>query len=55
MSKKAPYQPPHTHTPVILRLVAEIGEVIGHYSVLAEGQLSPRLRRENRIRTMQTS
>jgi len=49
------YQPPYTITPAIVNLVAGIGETIGRYSVLAEQNLTPRLRRENRIRTIQAS
>ena len=36
------YQPPYTITPAIVTLVAEIGETIGRYSVLAEQRLTPR-------------
>ncbi len=53
--KKTEYRPPYTITPAIVRLVAEISEVIGGYTVLAEKNLTPRLRRENRIRTIQAS
>ncbi len=49
------YRPPYTITPVILNLVAEIGELIGRYTVLVEQDQTPRLRRENRIRTIQAS
>lgn len=49
------YQPPYTITTAIVNLVAEIGETIGRYTVLAEQNLTPRLRRENRIRTIQAS
>lgn len=49
------YQPPYSITPSIVNLVAEIGETIGRYTVLAEQNLTPRLRRENRIRTIQAS
>jgi Fic family protein len=49
------YQPPYSITPAILNLIAEIGETIGRYTVLAEHNLTPRLRRENRIRTIQAS
>ena len=49
------YQPPYTITPAIVNLVAEIGETIGRYTVLAEQNLTPQLRRENRIRTIQAS
>lgn len=49
------YQPSYTVTPGLVNLVAEIGETIGRYTVLAEQNLTPRLRRENRIRTIQAS
>lgn len=49
------YQPPYTITSTILNIVAEISELIGRYTVLAEQNLTPRLRRENRIRTIQAS
>lgn len=38
-----------------MNLVAEIGEAVGRYTALAEQSLAPRLRRENRIRTIQAS
>lgn len=49
------YQPPYTITPAILNLVAEVSEILGRYTILAEQNLTPRLRRENRIRTIQAS
>ena len=49
------YQPPYTITPAIVNIVAEIGESLGRYTALAEQSLAPRLRRENRIRTIQAS
>jgi Fic family protein len=49
------YRPPYTITPAVLRLVGEIGEWIGRYSVAADASLSPRLRRVNRIRTIHAS
>lgn len=55
MSDSPKYQPPYAITPAILNLVAEISEIIGRYTVLAEQNLTPRLRRENRIRTIQAS
>lgn len=55
MSKPAAYRPPFTITPTIVNLVAEIGETIGRYTVLADQNLTPRLRRENRIRTIHAS
>jgi Fic family protein len=55
MTNKKIYQPPYEITPSILRLVAEIAEAIGRYSAFSEHHLTPRLRRENRIRTIQAS
>jgi len=55
MSEPADYQPPYTITPAIVNLVTEIGETIGRYTVLAKQNLTPRLRRENCIRTIQAS
>lgn len=49
------YRPPYTLTPVILRLVEEIGEWLGRTSAMTHETLAPRLRRENRIRTVQAS
>ena len=49
------YGPPYTLTPAILILVAEISEIIGRYNLLAEQNPAPRLRRENRIRTIHAS
>lgn len=49
------YRPPYTINSAILRLVGEIGEWIGRYSVAADASLSPRLRRSNRIRTIHAS
>lgn len=48
------YQPPYSITPKILNLVAEISELLGHWSA-QQGTLSPQLRRKNRIRTIQAS
>ena len=47
--------PSYALTPAILRLVAEIGELVGRQSVMAESALTPRLRRGNRLRTIQAS
>lgn len=49
------YRPPYILTRRILNLVAEIGEKIGRYTLLNEQRPAPRLRRENRIRTIQAS
>jgi len=48
------YQPPFRITANILNAVAEIGELLGRWSA-SQGALSPQLRRENRIRTIQAS
>jgi Fic family protein len=55
MSTKDLYQPPYSLTPAILNLVAEISERIGHYTASAGHKMTPHLRRENRIRTIQAS
>jgi Fic family protein len=51
---KSKYQPPYEITPPILYSVAEISELLGHWSAKNEN-LSPQLRRDNRIRTIQAS
>lgn len=48
MGKKNRYTPPYSITSLILNLVSEISEMIGRYTVLAEQEMTPRLRRENR-------
>ena len=49
------YVPPFTITDEITTLVAEIAEIVGHLTASA-GQLpTPQLRRENRIKTIQSS
>lgn len=48
------YKPPFTITPVILRLVSEISELVGHVQALS-GSTSPLLCKENRIRTIHAS
>ena len=49
------YIPPFKITPVIISLVAEIAEMTGRISVLEENAKAIRLRRINRIRTIQGS
>lgn len=49
------YQPPFTLTPTAVRLIAEISESIGRLSLLTEQATALRLRRINRIRTIQGS
>ena len=49
------YQPPFHLTSTIVSQVAEIGELIGAHAVLSGEDLAPRLRRDNRIRTIHAS
>lgn len=48
------YIPPYIITPAILNAVSEISELLGHWSA-KDKLVSPQLRRENRIRTIQAS
>ncbi|MFI3187566.1 MAG: hypothetical protein QX198_16455 [Methylococcaceae bacterium] len=48
-------QPPYTITPLLLQRVAEIVELLTRWEVAGENTLSPQLRRNNRIRTIQAS
>jgi len=48
------YQPPYSLTPTMLRLVEEIGGALGRLRA-GHGSIAPRLRRGNRIRTVQAS
>ena len=49
------YQPPFTVTPEIVSLVADISGILGRLSVLKDSPSLLRLRRANRIRTIQGS
>ncbi len=49
------YQSPYTITPQILQRVAEIVELLTRWEVAGDNGLSPQLRRNNRIRTIQAS
>ncbi|TWI72227.1 hypothetical protein LZ24_01633 [Desulfobotulus alkaliphilus] len=49
------YQPPYTITPLIVTLVAKIGEAIGRLTVLTDQAKVLRLRRINRIRSIHAS
>jgi Fic family protein len=55
MPPDAPYAPPLTLTPTLLNRVAAIAEALGRWSARQDSQPSPRLRRENRIHTIQAS
>ena len=49
------YQPPYTITSKIIHLVAQISESIGRLTVLTQIQDGLKLRKANRIRTIQGS
>ena len=51
----APYAPPLTLNPALLNRVAAIAEALGRWSAHQDAWPSPRLRRENRIHTIQAS
>lgn len=55
MAAERPYSPPLTLTPALLSRVAAIAEALGRWSARQEPSPSPRLRRENRIHTIQAS
>ena len=47
--------PPYTITPEIVRLISEISETLGCFSVTHPSELTPMLRRGNRLRSIQSS
>ncbi len=49
------YQPPFTITSEILTAVVNISEMLGRYSAGQASELTPQLRRGNRVRTIQAS
>lgn len=49
------YNPPYTITNKIVALIAEISELIGHITVTSGLNNNPKLRRDNRIKTIQAS
>jgi len=55
MVREAPYAPPLTLNPALLNRVAAIAEALGRWSARQDAWPSPRLRRENRIQTIQAS
>ena len=55
MKKEHSYQPPFTITPLMLRIIADISEAVGRISAQTDSALNLRLRRVNRIRTIQGS
>lgn len=55
MTAKTAYNPPFTITPAILRMVGDISEMVGRLFAQQENAALLRLRRTNRIRTIQGS
>ena len=55
LKKNSAYEPPFTITPLMLRLIADISEAAGRISAQTESAFDVRLRRLNRIRTIQGS
>ncbi len=51
----AKYIPPFEITPAMISLIAEISQLVGRLSVLEDAAKAVRLRRINRIRTIQGS
>ena len=49
------YQPPFHMTDKITNLIAAISEQLGQIKILSKGNLTPHLRKENRIRTIHSS
>ncbi|MFT5163384.1 MAG: Fic family protein [Alteromonadaceae bacterium] len=49
------YQPPFSISETVLALVADISELLGHYTAQQKNGLSPQVRRGNRIRTIHAS
>lgn len=49
------YKPPFTITESIINLLAQISELVGQVTVLHKDSITPRLRRENRIKTIHSS
>jgi len=50
-----PYQPPFTLTHGLIKQVAEIAELLGQWKAANQDALLPKLRRSNRIKTIQAS
>lgn len=49
------YDPPYIVTNKIVDLIAEISELIGHITIVSGVNNNPKLRRANRIKTIQAS
>jgi len=55
MKIKKTYQPPFRITSKMLNLVSNISELLGRWSASNDAHVSPKLRRGNRLRTIQAS
>ncbi len=55
MPTETAYKPPYEITSGILTLVAEIAETVGRFTALGDKSLTPKLRRENHLRSIQAS
>ena len=53
--KKEIYSPPYTVTSKIIGLISEISETIGRFAANNSFDLTPQLRRGNRLRTIQAT
>lgn len=51
----AKYQPPYAITPPVLNAFSVSGELLGRWNACSEDAPSPRLRRQQRIRSIQAS
>ncbi len=49
------YKPPYKITDLILKLISEISEWVGKYSIISNSNITPKLRRGNRIKTIHSS
>lgn len=55
MPNQQPYFPPYEVTKAITHCIADIGEGIGRITAFSDTPIPPKLRRENRIKTIQAS
>ena len=49
------YKPPFSINENIINLLAKVSELVGQVSVQHKDKISPKLRRENRIKTIHSS
>jgi Fic family protein len=53
--KKAGYTPPYKTTSIMIDLISKISETLGRFSFTHPNEFTPKLRRENRIRTIHST